>query len=107
MQACPRAGGLKAKAAKRHWSLFKEVSQRKWESRLCEATEREEQVQVSSDSWMLGKLSVQGGRGRKGKSPNLFLTAPGKRQDSRLQLLELDSLWARAPIPSCSVYFTQ
>lgn len=90
----------------RHWSLLKEVSQRKWGSKLCEATERKDQVQLSNDSWMLGRLSFQGGEW-KWKNPNLFLTALGKWQDFYPQLLEFDSLWARGPIPSYSVCFTR
>lgn len=80
MQACTRAVGLTAKAAKRHWSLFKEVSQRKLRSRLYETMKREEQVQVSRDSWMLGRLSFQGQGAGKGKDPTFssLLQANGK-----------------------------
>lgn len=72
MQACTRAVGLKAKAAKRHWGLFKEVSQRKWGSRLCETMEREVQVQGSSDSWMLRRLFFQGGGSKEMEEPQPF-----------------------------------
>lgn len=64
MQTCTRAIGQKAKGSKAcsvrytagTGASLKKSLPEKVGSRLCEATEKEEQVQVSSDGWMLGRL---------------------------------------------------
>lgn len=62
--------------------------------------------QVTVGSWE-GCLFESGGGGQEREEHNLFLSAPGKWQDSCPQLLELAPLWSRAPVPFPSACFTQ